>query len=158
MKEKQIIEWESYDRPHKTWTKEFYSTVVVIAFLVSVILFFIEGVMPVVVVWALVFMIWSMNRVEPKLTKTTLTTWGIRSADRLYLYRDMDNFWFETKWSTRLLRVNLNGTPWHVVFVIDPKEENKIKDQVVRFVPMVEPVPTAGDKLTKWLGEKIPLE
>ena len=152
--EKKILDWESYDRPHKVWGKEFYSSVIVIAFLVSVILFFIEGVMPVVVVWSLVFMLWAMNKTEPKLTNNKMTTWGLRSTDKLYSFEEMNQFWFETKWSTRLLRINLSQSPWHVVFVISENIEDKIKEELSKRVPFMEPVPTAIDKFTKWLGEK----
>lgn len=158
LKEKTILEWESYDRPHKTWTKEFYSSVIVIAFLVSVILFFIEGVMPVVVVWALVFMLWAMNKTEPIKTQNIMTTWGLRSVNKFYDYQRMTNFWMETKWDTRLLRINLVDSPWHVVFVISKELEEKIKTEMEKVVPFMEPAPTAMDKFTKWLGEKIPLE
>lgn len=156
--EKIIMEWDSYDRPHKVWTKEFYSSVIVIAFLVSVILFFIEGVMPVLVVWALVFMMWAMGRTEPATTKNTMTTWGLRSVSKFYDYQRMSNFWIETKWGTRLLRVNLVNSPWHVVFVISKANEDKIKEEMSKSVPFMEPEITAIDKMVKWLGEKIPLE
>ena len=156
--EKTLIEWESYERPHKVWTKEFYSSVIVIAFLVSVILFFIEGVMPVFVVWALVFMMWAMNRTEPLKTKNTMTTWGLRSVNKFYDYQIMSNFWLETKWGTRLLRINLFESPWHVVFVISKEIEEKLKNDMSKVVPFMEPEPTAMDKFTKWLGEKVPLE
>ena len=156
--EKIIFEWESYERPHKVWTKEFYSSVIVIAFLVSVILFFIEGVMPVFVVWALVFMMWAMSRTEPLITKNTMTTWGIRSVNKFYDFAKMGNFWMETKWGTRLLRVNLVESPWHVVFVINKEGEEKIKEEMSKVVPFMEPEPTVMDRMVKWLGEKIPLE
>lgn len=156
--EKTILEWESYERPHKTWTKEFYSSVVVIAFLVSVILFFIEGTMPVIVVWALVFMLWAMNKTEPAKTKNFMTTWGLRSVNKFYDYQRMTSFWLETKWGTRLLRINLADSPWHVVFVIDQKNEGEIKEGMSKVVSFMEPEPTAMDKFTKWLGEKVPLE
>ena len=152
------MEWESYERPHKVWTKEFYSSVIVIAFLVSVILFFIEGVMPVFVVWALVFMMWAMNRTEPLKTKNTMTTWGLRSVNKFYDYQKMSNFWLETKWGTRLLRINLFESPWHVVFVISKEIEEKLKNDMSKVVPFMESEPTAMDKFTKWLGEKVPLE
>lgn len=158
LSEKIIFEWESFERPHKVWTKEFYSSVVVIAFLVSVILFFIEGVMPVFVVWALVFMMWAMNRTEPLITKNTMTSWGIRSANKLYDFQRMTNFWIETKWGTRLLRINLADSPWHVVVVISEKNEDKIKEEMSKFVVYREPEVTGMDRFVKWLGEKIPLE
>lgn len=152
------MEFEAYDRPHKVWTKEFYSSVIVIAFLVSVILYFIEGMMPVVVIWALVFMLWAMAKTEPKLVKTAVTSWGLKSADKIYRYEDMTNFWFETKWGSRLMRVNLNGLPWHLVVVIDPKKEEEIKKAMVGGVIYLEPETTWVDRTLKWVGEKMPLE
>lgn len=156
--EKAILEWESYERPHKVWTKEFYSSIIVIAFLVSVILFFIEGVMPVFVVWALVFMMWAMGRTEPKKTKNVLTTWGIRSESKIYSFERMNNFWIETKWGTRLLRINLKDVPWHIVTVINSEIEGPLQAEMAKLVPYMEPEKTGMDRLIKWLGEKIPLE
>lgn len=156
--EKIILEWESYERPHKVWTKEFYSSIVVIAFLVSVILFFIEGVMPVFVVWALVFMMWAMGRTEPKKSKSILTTWGLRSENKIYGFERMNNFWIETKWGTRLLRINLKDVPWHIVTVIDTNNEPKIQEEMAKYLPYIEPDVTGMDRLIKWFSEKIPLE
>lgn len=158
LNEKKLFEWEAYERPHKVWSKEFYSSVVVIAFLVSVILFFIEGLMPVFVVWALVFMMWAMGRTEPKLLKSELTSWGLRSGGRIYEYGRMTSFWMETKWGSRLLRMNLVDAPWHIVSVILPKDEDKIKEIVSQVVQYREPEETWMDRWVKWFGEKMPLE
>jgi hypothetical protein len=114
--------------------------------------------MPVVVIWALVFMLWAMNKTAPQITKNTMTTWGLRSVNKFYDYQRMTSFWMETKWGTRLLRINLVDSPWHVVFVIDKKDEEEIKVQMSKLVPFMEPEVTAMDKFTKWLGDKVPLE
>ncbi len=156
--EKDLLEFEAYDRPHKVWTKEFYSSVIVIAFLVSIIFYFIEGIMPVVVIWALVFMLWAMAKTEPKVIKTTLTNWGLKSTEKTYRYEEMTNFWFETKWGSRLLRINLSIVPWHLVVVIDPKKEDEIKNLMLESVIYQEPAVTGVDRAIKWLGEKMPLE
>lgn len=158
LSEKVLLEWEAYERPHKVWSREFYSSVIVIAFLVSVILYFIEGVMPVIVVWALVFMMWAMGRTEPRKIKTTITTWGLRTAEKIYRFEEMSAFWFETKWGSRLLRINLIGAPWHIVTVIDPAKEEGIKESMLKKVVYQEPRVTWSDKAVKWMGEKIPLE
>lgn len=152
------MEFEAYDRPHKVWTKEFYSSVIVIAFLVSVILYFIEGLMPVAVIWALVFMLWAMAKTEPKMIKTEVTSWGLKAVDKTYRYEEMTNFWFETKWGTRLMRINLTGIPWHLVVVIDPKKEEEIKKTMTEKVIYLEPEVTWVDRAVKWVGEKMPLE
>jgi len=158
LSEKVLLEFEAYDRPHKVWTKEFYSSVIVIAFLVSVILYFIEGFMPVVVIWALVFMLWAMARTEPKMTKTAVTNWGLKSFEKTYRFEEMTNYWFETKWGTRLMRINLNGIPWHLVVVIDSKKEDEIKKIMAERVVYLEPEKTWLDRAIKWMGEKLPLE
>ncbi|NCP47350.1 hypothetical protein AUJ42_02015 [Candidatus Collierbacteria bacterium CG1_02_44_10] len=158
LSEKILLEFEAYDRPHKVWSKEFYSSVIVIAFLVSIIFYFIEGVMLVVVIWALVFMLWAMAKSKPSMITSTLTSWGLKSFDKTYRYEEMTSFWFETKWSTRLLRINLVAVPWHLVVVIDPKIEEELKNLMLERVIFQEPPVTWVDRALKWVGEKMPLE
>jgi hypothetical protein len=158
LNEKVLLEFEAYDRPHKVWTKEFYSSVIVIAFLVSIILYFIEGMMPVLVIWALVFMLWAMAKTEPKMVKVSFTSWGLRATEKIYRYEEMVNFWFETKWGSRLMRINLSGIPWHLVVVIDPQKEEEIKALIGKGVVYLEPETTWIDRVIKWVGEKMPLE
>lgn len=158
LSEKVLLDFEAYDRPYKNWSREFYSSVIVIAFLVSVILYFIEGFLPVLVIWALVFMLWALSKAEPKMMKTEITSWGLKSTDRTYRYEEMASFWFETKWGSRLMRINLLAVPWHLVVVIDPKKEEEIKNLMLRQVIYQEPALTRVDKWVKWVGEKMPLE
>ena len=156
--EKILLEWDAYERPQKKWSKEFYSSVIVMAILASIIFYFIEGIMPVLVIWAMVFMLWAMSRTEPRMEHYALSNWGLRTTERTYRYESMNNFWVETKWGGRLLRVNLIGAPWHIVIVIDPKKENQIKKLMLENVVYQEPPITWIDRLVKWLGDKIPLE
>lgn len=156
--EKPLLEFEAYERPHKVWTREFYSSVIVIAFLVSVILYFIEGLMPVVVIWTLVFMLWAMAKTEPRKIKTALTTFGLKSSNKTYRYEEMDSYWLETRLGSRLLRINLSMVPWHIVTVIDPDKEVEIRKIVGERVLYQEPAVTWLDKAMKWVNEKMPLE
>jgi len=158
LSERILLEFEAYDRPHKVWSREFYSSVIVIAFLVSIIFYFIEGVMPVVVIWALVFMLWSMAKTVPQMVRTILTTWGLKSQEKTYRYEEMTVFWFETKWGTRLMRINLATIPWHLVVVIDPKKEEELKNTMLERVIYQDPPVTWVDRALKWVGEKMPLE
>ena len=153
-----LFDWESYERPQKKWTKEFYSSVIVMAFLASVIFFFIEGIMPVLVIWAMVFMLWAMSRTEPRIEKYALSSWGLKTKDRTYRYEVMNNYWFESKWGGRLMRINLIGAPWHLVIVINSENEDKIKKLMLHNVTFQEPQITWMDRFSKWLGDKIPLE
>lgn len=153
-----LFDWESYERPQKKWSKEFYSSVIVMAFLASIILYFIEGVMPVLVIWAMVFMLWAMSRTEPRMEKYAISSWGLKTKERTYRFETMNQFWFESKWGGRLMRINLEGAPWHLVIVISTENEDKIRKLMLAHVPYQEPPVTWSDRLVKWLGDKIPLE
>lgn len=153
-----LVEWESFERPQKKWSKEFYSSVIVMAFLASVIFYFIEGIMPVLVIWAMVFMLWAMSRTEPHLEKYAISNWGLKTKERSYLFQEMSNFWFENKWGGRLMRINLVKVPWHIVIVISPEKEDQIRKNMLKSVSYQEPQITWSDRLVKWIGEKIPLE
>jgi len=45
-----------------------------------------------------------------------------------------------------------------VSLVIDPKDQEKIKEIVIKRIPMLESSPTFVDKLTKWFADRLPLE
>lgn len=158
MEEKVLFEWKAMDRPHKIWSKDFYSTVIVLAFLVSVVMFFIEGLLPVLVVWALVFFLWSSNRVEPKQTEYQITNWGLRTKEGSYRWEEMNLFWFEERWGSTLLRIYTSRLPWQLIIVIDKKFEAEIKKIMMQYVAFEVPRQTALDRGLKWLGEKLPLE
>ena len=153
-----LFQWKALDRPNKIWSKDFYSTVIVLAFLVSVILFFIEGILPVIVVWAVVFMMWSMNRLPPQETEYSITNWGITTKDGTYRWEEMNIFWFEEKWSNRLLRISTNRLPWQLILVIKRDDEDKLKQILTQYVAYEVPKSTWSDRVVKWLGDKIPLE
>lgn len=153
-----LFEWNSYERPQKKWTKEFYSSVIVMAFLASIIFYFIEGIMPVLVIWAMVFMLWAMSKTEPRIEKYAISTWGLKTKDKTYRFEEMNNFWFETKWGGRLMRINLVKIPWHLVIVIDSEHEDTIRKLMLSSVTYQEPAVTWSDRMVKWLGDKIPLE
>lgn len=158
LEEKIVFEWTSFERPQKKWSREFYSSVLVMAFLASVILYFIEGIMPVLVIGAMVFMLWAMSRTEPRLENYALSSWGLKTKERTYRFESMNNFWFETKWGGRLMRINLAGAPWHLVIVINHEDEDKIRKIMLESVVYQEPTITWSDRMVKWLGDKIPLE
>jgi len=158
MEENVVFEWKAMDRPHKVWSRDFYSTVIVLAFLVSIIMFFIEGLLPVLVVWAVVFAMWQMNKVTPKEETYTVTTWGIRTKERTYRWEEMSVFWFEDKWGSRLLRILMNRFPWQLILVVNKEDEEKLKKLLVESVAFEEPRKTWMDKIAKWFGDKLPLE
>lgn len=156
--EKILYSWKSVERPFKKWSKELYSTIIVLAVLVSIIFFFIEGMMPVLVIWAIVFMAWVMSRTEPGVLEHQITDKGIRTGGGLYRWEWMRIYWFEERWGRRLLRVLLSRFPGQLVLVFDKTEEKKIREVMGKFLILEKPEATWVEKIVKWFEDKVPLE
>ena len=114
--------------------------------------------MPVFVIWALVFMVWTMSRTEPRVVIHKLSNWGLKTPGKTFEYGEMRNFWIESKWGSRLLRINLIESPWHMVLVINAENEPEIKSLLLNSVIYQEPTIAWVDKVIKWVGQKMPLE
>jgi hypothetical protein len=157
--ERVLLTWRSEERLYKARGKEFYSTVIVLAFLISIILFFIEGIMPALVVWAVVFVVWATSKTTPSETEHQLTNWGNRTGGKLYRFSEMAIFWIEEKWGKSVLRVLLTKFPGQLILVVRKEDEALFKKTLTdKQVTMQKPEPSWTDNLVKWLGEKIPLE
>ena len=157
--ERVLLVWRSPERLFKARTKEFYSTIIVLAVLMSVIMFFIEGVMPVFVIWAFVFVIYATTKTAPTEADHELTSWGIRTGGKLYRFNQMVLFWLEEKWERSILRIILPSFPGQLILIVNKVDEEKIKKVLAdNQVTMQKPEPSSTDKAVKWLSEKIPLE
>ncbi len=153
------LSWRSAERLFKARTKEFYSTIIVLAVLLSVIMFFIEGVMPALVIWAFVFVVYATTKTAPAEVEHQLSSWGIRTGGKLYRFNQMVVFWIEEKWGKTVLHVILLSFPGQLILIINKADEEKVKKVLANNqVTMQKPEPSSTDKAVKWLSEKIPLE
>lgn len=160
LNEKEIYWWKSLERYQKTRSKEFYSTIIVLAVLVSIIMFFIEGIMPVLVIWSIVFVAWAISKTPPVEVEHRITSWGIRTGGGLYRYSDMDFFWIEDMENQKMLRVLMpRRLPGMLAILIKADDEEKIKKIMMdQGVPMQTPQKTWMDKTLNWVAKKVPLE
>lgn len=158
--EKTLLRWESAERLYKTRGKEFYSTMVVLAVLISIIMFFIEGIMPVLVIWAIVFVAWAMSKTVPVKAGHEITSLGIRTGGGLYTFPEMLFFWVEEKWGEKVLKVAIARVfPNQLSLIINAVDDLPIRKILTgNGVVFRKPEPNLLDKITRFLGEKIPLE
>lgn len=155
--ERVLFSWTADERPFEKKGKEFFSTVVVLALLISIILYFIEGVMPVLVVWAIVFMVWAVYRTEPGKVKNALTNRGLVTGENFYDWGVMESFWFEGRGGQKLLRVLLNKFPGQIIVVCSVEEEGKVEELMKKYVRKNKPKDGWSDRAVKWMKKKMPL-
>src|ERR1035437_3250582 len=74
--ERDLVTWIAPSRPFKRRDKQFYTTVFAIAGIVSLVLFLAEGVMPVVLIVAFVFLYYVLSTVPPENVEYKITNKG----------------------------------------------------------------------------------
>lgn len=156
--EKLLFGWQAPGRLFKTRGKEFYSTILVLAVLLSVIMFLIEGIMPVFLIWSIVFLVWVLSKTKPAEVEYKITSWGLRSDGQLYQWEEMNVFWIEEKNKELVLRILLTRKfPGQLVAILNQGDENKVAELMKRRVRLEKPAATMTDKVARWLSEKVPL-
>jgi hypothetical protein len=150
--------WEAPARIFRERNKEFYSTILILGLLLSVIMFLIEGAMPVFLIWSVIFLVWVMSKTKPTVVVHKLTSWGVRSDEQLFMWGEMGTFWIEEKKGEVVLRVLLyRKFPGQLILILNKGDQERVAEIVKKYVKLEKPAPTWSDKTAKWLSEKVPL-
>lgn len=159
LEERELYSWKAPARVFKMRGKDFYSTIIVLALLVSVIMFFIEGIMPVLLIWAIVFVVWALNKTKPEIVEHVLTNRGIRTGGQMYFWEEMAFFFIEESKDKKVLRVVLaRRFPGQLGLVLKKGGEAQVKQIVGKQVDLHKPEPGWMDRFIEWFKKKVPLE
>jgi len=158
--EKILMAWKGPVRPFKKRGKEFFSTVLAVAVLLSIIFFFIEGVMPVIVIAAVVFLVYILSTVAPEEVEYKITNRGVKIGEKDYPWGVMLRFFFTSRWGTELLVVEMPGVfPGRLEMVLaGGVDKEKLKKVMNDYLPLEKTPPGWVDKAAGWLSERVPLE
>lgn len=156
-----LVEWDAPARPFKKRQRQFFSTIIIIAILVSLILFFAGQILPVAVVISVVFLVYVTAVIPPQIVHYKLTNYGIYVEKEAFSWLGMGRFWFDEKAGQKVLEIELYGFPGRLTFVLLEGQTPRAEDleRVLSEVLIKEkPSPTTYEKISNYLKEKIPLE
>jgi len=157
--EKLLIEWTAPSRPYKRRTREFYTTVGSIAFLIGVILLLLKEFLLIGVIVSFAFLSYVLASHEPDQVSHQITTYGIRTDNKLHEWDTLSSFWIKKEWDQELLICRTKSSfPVIILLVLDPNKKADILKEVGDKIQMIKPVDTFVDKASQWLSDKIPLE
>ncbi len=154
--EKDLVVWIAPSRPFKRRDRDFYVTVIAIAALFSLVLFFVDGFLPVVLIISLVFLFYVMSTVEPEPIEYKITNKGIRIADTRMGWETMGRFWFTKRFGTDLLVIETGGLPGRLELVILGELKAKIQKAMSEYLILEEIPPSFLDKSANWFSKKLP--
>jgi len=154
--ERDLATWQAPARPFKRRNKEFYITIVAIAAIVGLVLFLVEGFMPVILIVSLVFLFYVLNTVEPEEIEYRITSKGIKVADKRTGWGVMVRFWFSRRFDNELLVVETVTLPGRMEFVVNLEQKQNIKKALLTYLPEEKAPPSSLDKAANWFSKKLP--
>ncbi|MEX0895774.1 MAG: hypothetical protein WDZ94_02430 [Patescibacteria group bacterium] len=157
-KEEVLFEWQSPSRPFKKHSRQYYSTIMVIASLISVILLFASQFVFVAVIVALVFLYYVLMTTPPSNITQQLTTYGIRVENNLYYWEELGRFWFTKKHGQDILHVEVARFPNQLSMLLGELKKDDMDDVLSEVLLHEQPPPTTYEKAAGWLHRQIPLD
>jgi len=153
-----ILEWQAPVRPFKKRNRQYYTTIAILVFLVSLILFLAGQFLFIAVILAFAFVNYVLSAIPPEDVINSITTYGIRTDKELYHWEELGRFWYTTRYNQPLLHVEVARFPNHITLLMGSTSQEQVTPLLSQVLLQEQPLPTAFDKAAAWLQENIPLE
>ena len=157
--ERLLLEWTAPSRPYKKRDREYYTTIGIIVFLVSLILFFAGQFLFIAVLISLAFVSYVLAAIPPESIHNAITTFGIRTGDQIFYWEELGRFWFSEKYKSDLLHVETSRAfPGQLILLLEGLNKEELKKILVEHIIFEKPKATWLDNAAKWMQEKFPLD
>ncbi|OGM32694.1 hypothetical protein A2803_01400 [Candidatus Woesebacteria bacterium RIFCSPHIGHO2_01_FULL_44_21] len=153
--EKDIFAWAAQARPFKRKTREFYITAASVAVLFGLILFLIDGIMPVLLIVGFGFLFYVLHNVEPEKVEYRITNYGLRIGSSLTPWENTGRFWFSERLGSDVIVLETGGLIGRIELVYDKKDKEKLEKVLKKYLLNEEASPTFLDKSANWVAGKI---
>ncbi len=157
---KNIFTWKSPVHIYKERTRKYFTQVALYA-LVGILAAIAFGeIMLVGVIIAVVFVVYVLATAIPETVEHRINNMGIVSGGKVYLWEDLDSFWFDKKEETRMLVVQTYlRFPTRLIIILNEKiSDRALLEALERHLHFhAGPVHTVFDKWAMKLQKKIPL-
>jgi hypothetical protein len=154
--ERDLVTWTAPARPFKMRDKQFYTATFAIAGIIALVLFLAEGIMPVILIIALVFLFYVLSTVPPENIEYKITTKGVKIAGKLTEWQALTRFWFRENMGSQILILESLFIPGRVELVTNPEIKNDLKKEISAYIPYEEISASGLEKITDWVSKKLP--
>lgn len=154
-----LLSWKAPARLFKRRDKEFWTTVLAIIFLISLILLFLKEWFLIATIFALAFVYYVLSTVPPEEIEYQLTNRGIRFEKIEYPWEALYRFWISEKWGQKILNIDGRaGFAGRLTLILGSQDEKRVTEIIGKYLLHEEALPTFFDRASEWLAQKIPLE
>ena len=160
MEAKTIISWKSPVRVFKARSKKYFvkvGTYGAIFILAAIVFeeFFLVG-----VIFAVMFVVYVLASAAPETIEHKITTMGITSGGRAFLWEELDSFWFDKKGDDRLLVVQTRlHFPTRLIILLTTVSERALLEMLEKHLHYHQaPVHTLFDRWASFLQNRVNFE
>jgi hypothetical protein len=154
--QKTLFSWKAAARPFKKRDREFWVTIITIAAISGMVLFFVEGVMPVLLLIAITFLFYVLTTVEPESIDYSITNRGVKIAEKQNPWEIITRYWFGKRFNSELLIFETIRIPGRLELVINKQDTDKLRNVLRDYVLEEEVAPSYIDKAANWFSNKLP--
>lgn len=157
---KSIISWKSPVRVFKARSNKYFTKVGVYALLFILLAIAFSEFVLVGVIIALVFMVYVLATSIPEKIEHRINNMGIVSGGRVFLWEDLDSFWFDKRGDERLLIVQTYlRFPSRLIILLSDVSDRTILEIMEKHLHYHHrPVHTLFDKWAQALQKRISLD
>lgn len=156
---KLLVEWTAPARPYKERTREFYTTILSIAFLLGVILLLLKEFLLIGVIMAFAFLSYVLATHKPEDVTHQIHDDGIVTDGKLYKWEEFSQFWVTKQFDQEVVICKtLKALPGVILMLLPSGKKDSVLKALREKLKEEKPADSFVDKASRWLGNKIPLE
>jgi len=135
----ELYSWSSPSRIYRKKSKRWALNLALMVLIILIVLLFLKQFIVMAAVLALAFLAYVVDAVPPEEMEHQITSEGLTTAGKSYLWSELYDFWFLKKGEFSALHVStLLNYPRRLLLLIRPEEEEEIKNLMARYLPYRE--------------------
>lgn len=150
-----IFSWKAPLRPYIERGKNVLRFYAAVAFLISLIVFFLGDKILLIPIWTLLFLFYALTITPPPEVENKITRFGIETAGTTLRFEALDYFYFSKRFDYHVLVVVSHAPFYHHSYLVVPDVETKR-----RIIPLLSshiiyqevPKKTFVDRAVDWLS------
>ncbi len=158
---KVLLRWQAPVRPFKQRNREFWSTTAAILALASLILFFAQEWLLIIVILSFVFLYYVLSSNQPQKMEYKITAKGIKIPDvpEIIDWKWLVGYWFSNKWDHELINLKTKLANPPIIQMVIPKNKKKAAADILKKrLPLLSPEKNILDNIASWISKNLPLE
>ncbi len=136
---KVLLKWKAPVRVFMARDKAWFLKVAIVALLLIIFFAFLQDFIIILVVCVMVLITFLLASIPPEKVTHQITSYGIKSMDKLYKWKELEEFYVAEKLGQKILYVKTKMRfPSRLVLVINRKDELKIVEILINYLDYKE--------------------